>query len=418
MRRKAFLVIALLIFPSVTERGWSQSVETTPKPIPSQSANQTCEVDEAALGGTKNVHVYGNLFFSGQFGADDIAAIKAAGVQRIISLRTEGEVNWDEKKAVTDAGLEFSNVPFRGADDLTDELLGSLRQTLRKSADTKTLLHCGSANRVGAVWLAYRVLDEKAPLDKALVEAKTVGLRNPALQDRTIAYIQKEAEKAGRSNDATPQGDDIGARPEINAPFLDPHLDVQQWIDRFEVESREIYSSRSEILKTIDLQPGQTVADIGAGTGLFTRLMSPMVGSSGRVFAVDIAPAFLQHINETAEKTGLQNITPVLCSRRSVYLPRGIVDVAFVCDTYHHFEFPRETLASILAALKPGGRLVVVDFIREEGKSSDWIVGHVRAGKETVRAEIETAGFEFVSEPAVAGLQENYLFEFKKPAIQ
>jgi ubiquinone/menaquinone biosynthesis C-methylase UbiE len=97
-----------------------------------------------------------------------------------------------------------------------------------------------------------------------------------------------------------------------------------------------------------------------------------------------------------------------------VDLPPGSVDVAFVCDTYHHFEFPQRTLASLYRAIKPGGKLVVVDFIRIEGKSSAWILFHVRAGQEVVEKEITDAGFRKAGE--VKGLlKENYLVIFTKP---
>ena len=210
---------------------------------------------------------------------------------------------------------------------------------------------------------------------------------------------------------AAPQSD----QQDINAPFLDPKLDVAEFLKRFEVESREIFLARQEILKVLDVQNGHVVADIGAGTGLFTRLLSPLVGERGRVFAVEIAPAFLQYINESAEQQGLNNITPVLCSQRSTYLPSESLDLAFVCDTYHHFTFHQDSMASILRALKPGGQLVVIDFIREEGVSSEWILSHVRAGQAVVRAEIESAGFNFVEELRVPGLRENYALRFQKP---
>jgi predicted methyltransferase len=98
-----------------------------------------------------------------------------------------------------------------------------------------------------------------------------------------------------------------------------------------------------------------------------------------------------------------------------VDLPLNSVDLAFVCDTYHHFEFPERTLASLYRAIKPGGRLVVVDFIRVPGKSSDWIRNHVRAGQEVVEKEIAAAGFEKTDEVKDL-LKENYLVVFTKPA--
>ena len=157
------------------------------------------------------------------------------------------------------------------------------------------------------------------------------------------------------------------------------------------------------------------VADVGAGTGLFTRLLAKAVGPDGQVFAVDIAPKFLEHVQKTSREAGLRNVTPVLCNPDSVDLPANSIDLAFVCDTYHHFEFPERTLASLHRAIKPGGRLVVVDFVRVPGKSSDWVLGHVRAGQEVVEKEITAAGFEKTGEVKDL-LKENYLVVFTRPA--
>lgn len=204
-------------------------------------------------------------------------------------------------------------------------------------------------------------------------------------------------------------------KPGINREFLNPELQVEEWIGRFETESREVFAAREAIVAAVKLQDGMRVADVGAGTGLFTRLFSERVGAGGWVFAVDISPRFAEHLAALADAAELQNITPVLCAEDSVLLPPDCVDVIFVCDAYHHFEYPDATLASIHQALKPGGRLVVLDFERIPGESREWTLEHVRAGKGTFQSEIEAAGFEFASETDVAGLEENYFLTFRKP---
>jgi ubiquinone/menaquinone biosynthesis C-methylase UbiE len=201
-------------------------------------------------------------------------------------------------------------------------------------------------------------------------------------------------------------------KPGINDPFKDP--DVKGFREKFEGESREVSAKRAEIVAACKVKSGMVVADVGAGTGLFTRLFAKEVGPDGQVYAVDIAPKFLEHVQKTSRQAGLKNVTPVLCNQDSVDLPPASVDLAFVCDTYHHFEFPERTLASLHRALKPGGRLVVIDFVRVPGKSSDWILNHVRAGQEVVEKEIAAAGFEKTGE--VKGLPtENYLVTFTRP---
>jgi ubiquinone/menaquinone biosynthesis C-methylase UbiE len=200
-------------------------------------------------------------------------------------------------------------------------------------------------------------------------------------------------------------------KPGINDAFKNP--DLEKYKKTFEGESREVYVNREKIVAACGLKPGMVVADVGAGTGLFTRLFAKAVGDDGHVFAADIAPTFLDHIRTTCQKERIKNVSPVLCGEASVDLPRNLADVAFVCDTYHHFEFPQRTLDSIHKALKPGGRLVVVDFKRIPGTSSDWVLGHVRAGQEVVEREIASAGFKKAGEVKDV-VTENYLVVFEK----
>jgi predicted methyltransferase len=202
--------------------------------------------------------------------------------------------------------------------------------------------------------------------------------------------------------------------PTINQSFKSADLDVKSWAERFTGESREVYNARMEVLKTIGLRPGDRVADIGAGTGLYTRLFAQAVGPTGKVYANDIAPKFLAFIADNAAKEGLKNIETVQGGDRSTNLPDASVDVIFNSDVYHHFEYPLTMNADMLRALKPGGRLYVLEFEKVAGLSSANTMTHVRAPKETVIAEIEKAGFRLVRQEKVAGLRENYLLQFRK----
>ena len=204
-------------------------------------------------------------------------------------------------------------------------------------------------------------------------------------------------------------------RPGINEKFLDPNLKVDDWLKRFEVESREIFHARDAILEVCALKPGMRVADIGAGTGLYTRLFAEKVGPRGWVYAVEINGNFLKHIQERAKQEKQANITTVLCPEDSVGLPPESIDLAFICDVYHHFEYPHSSMASLYRALKPGGRLILIDFIRIEGKAREWVLGHVRAGEEVFRKEVEEVGFRFDAKLEVPGLEENYCLRFTKP---
>ena len=215
-----------------------------------------------------------------------------------------------------------------------------------------------------------------------------------------------------------PSSEEKSVRPGINEKFVDSKLDVTEWLGRFEVESREVFAFRTNVLKACGIEEGQNVADIGAGTGFFSRMFAEAVGEKGQVFAVDISPRFVEHLTRQGRKDKLANLEVVLCSDRSVKLPAESVDVAFVCDTYHHFEYPTSTLASIHDALKPGGTLIVIDFERIPGKSREFLLNHVRAGKDVFRSEIESAGFELVKEVGIEGFEENYFLKFRKIAAK
>ena len=364
--------------------------------------SKTFAIEKSSLGSTNNVHKAGKLFFAGQFSSDDIKAISDSEITRVVTLRTEGEIEFDEESAVVAAGMEFVRLPYKTPESLTDNVFDKARELL-KDQSKKTLFHCGSANRVAGVWLPYRVLDEGVPLKQALAEAAEIGLKKPFVKDKALAYIQRNL----LSNEQS-------VRPGINKGYKSSDFDVAKMVERFELESREIYLLQEKIVASCEIKPGDIVADVGAGTGLFSRLFSDAVGETGWVYAVDIAPRMVGHIVQEATKQGQQNVTGVVCPENSVSLPPNSVDLVFICDTYHHFEYPKSSLASIKRALRPGGRLVVIDFERIEGRSREWLLNHVRAGKETFRAEIQDAGFDFQEEKTIAGFRENYFLLFQK----
>jgi ubiquinone/menaquinone biosynthesis C-methylase UbiE len=206
---------------------------------------------------------------------------------------------------------------------------------------------------------------------------------------------------------------DASVKPGINDKFLDPKLKVDEWTPKFETESREIYHQRENILAAVGLKPGMAMADIGAGTGLFTLPFSQAVGETGKVYAVDIAKNFLAHIQARATKAHVANVQTIQCTGRSVELPEASIDLAFICDVYHHFEFPQASLATLHKALKPGGELVLIDFKRIPGESSDFVMGHVRAGQDVFEAEVTAAGFEKIGEVKDV-LKENYFVKFRR----
>ena len=212
-----------------------------------------------------------------------------------------------------------------------------------------------------------------------------------------------------------PPASEQSVRPGVNNGYLNPNLNVDKWMRRFEIESREVFAQRLTVLKAIGLQPGQHIADIGAGTGFYTELFAETTGPTGHVYAVDIAPNFLKRINKRSQARKLTNVTSVLGRENSITLPAGSLDKAFTCNVYHHLEYPKTSLASIYKALKPGGELIVIDFERIPGKSSSWVLNHMRAGEDVFSSEISGAGFQFVEKVTIPGFKENYFLRFKKP---
>ena len=202
-------------------------------------------------------------------------------------------------------------------------------------------------------------------------------------------------------------------RPGINEYYQDP--DFQVWAQRFESAGREVFDQRHAIVSALDLQPGMIVADIGAGTGLFTLLFAPQVGPGGRVLAVDISKVFMTNVARRATEQGYANVQTIVSTQRDTRLPPRSIDIAFLCDTYHHFEYPQDMLASIRHAIKPGGSLVVIDYRKDPDISTDWVMGHVRANEVAVIGEIEAAGFELLN--THDWLRDNYFLHFRRAEL-
>lgn len=207
---------------------------------------------------------------------------------------------------------------------------------------------------------------------------------------------------------------DVGADPAINQPWQSNEIDPL--VGRLESESREIFEHRERLVAEVAPRAGSTVADVGAGSGFLTLLLANAVGPSGKVFAVDINLSLLEEVERRAKAAKIGHIETRVAEQDETPLDPNTVDLVFICDTYHHFEKPRATMASIFDALRPGGELVLVDFERIEGKTEPFMLEHVRAGKEVFRQEVLDVGFELVREHEAVFLEENYMLRFRKPA--
>ncbi len=135
------------------------------------------------------------------------------------------------------------------------------------------------------------------------------------------------------------------------------------WLERPE---RELEENSALLLAALKLQPGDAVADIGAGTGYYTRRLAKLVGEKGTVYAVDIQPEMLELLTNKLAQAGVTNVKPVLGTLTDPKLPRASVDAILMVDVYHEFSHPYEMAAAMVEALRPGGRLIFVEFRGED----------------------------------------------------
>lgn len=164
---------------------------------------------------------------------------------------------------------------------------------------------------------------------------------------------------------------------------------------------RDSTQKPAELVAAMSLQPGMTVADIGTGAGYMLPHLSQAVGASGKVVAEDIFDEFLDKAKAKAAADRLANVDVVRGTEKSPNLPAGAVDVALALDSYHHWNYPADMLAGVRHGLKPGGRLVLVDYYRRKGamgnRDPEFVMKHIRLDRDEVIREVEANGFKLVS---------------------
>ena len=161
------------------------------------------------------------------------------------------------------------------------------------------------------------------------------------------------------------------------------------WLERPEREKEE---NTSLLLKNLSVKPGMLIADIGAGSGYHSALLSKMVGT-GKVFAVDVEPEMIAYLNERIKQEKLVRIVPVLSTEQKLPLPENTIDMMLLVDVYHEFSYPYEMTLSMRAALKPGGKLVLVEFRSEDATVPIKSI-HKMSEAQSIK-EFKAAGFAF-----------------------
>lgn len=183
------------------------------------------------------------------------------------------------------------------------------------------------------------------------------------------------------------------------------------WLERPEREEEERLSKLVELL---DLKPGQVAADIGAGSGVITMMMAEKVGPKGKVLAVDIQQEMLDLLSDKLNRRNLLNVDLVLGTEKSPKIPAGTVDLALMVDVYHELEFPHEMMGEMARSLKPGGRLVFVEYRREDPEVPIKLIHKMTEAQ--VRREAEQPEFGLKWKTTHKELPRQHVIVFEKPA--
>jgi predicted methyltransferase len=207
-------------------------------------------------------------------------------------------------------------------------------------------------------------------------------------------------------------GDPVRAEPPPtrgdDATTHQTFCDVEHWKAVFDDPARDEWQKPAEVVKALALRPGMTVADLGAGTGYFSRHLSAAVGSDGTVLAVEPEPKLLAHLRDRAEREKTANVVPILASLDNPRLPPRSVDVVLVVDTFHHIDDRVAYFGALRRVLRPGGRVAVVDW--EKRPLPVGPPPEHKLAREQVVDEMRAAGYALVAEPDVLPYQYVLIF--------
>jgi len=172
--------------------------------------------------------------------------------------------------------------------------------------------------------------------------------------------------------------------------------DVEQWVARFDDPARAEWQKPDEVVAALELKPGMSVADIGAGTGYFNSRLAEAVGPGGNVYPADIEPGMVDYMKKRAEKEGTPNVHPILAATDDPKLPEAGVDLVMIVDTYHHIDDRLKYFERLKHSLRPGGRVAIIDFHKRElpvGPPPEH-----KLDREFVVGEFESGGWKLAGE--------------------
>jgi ubiquinone/menaquinone biosynthesis C-methylase UbiE len=184
--------------------------------------------------------------------------------------------------------------------------------------------------------------------------------------------------------------------------------DIPHWASVFESPARAKWQKPDEVVRALNLKPGQTVVDIGAGTGYFTRRFARAVGASGKAIGLEIEPGMVAYMEADAKKLKLPNYQARLVKPDDPELAPHSVDVAFFCDVLHHIDDRAAYLRKLRPALKPGGRVAVLDFKKTAPIGPP---APMRIARDQMIAQFKQAGYRLVGEHDFLPYQ--YFLEFE-----
>lgn len=174
------------------------------------------------------------------------------------------------------------------------------------------------------------------------------------------------------------------------------HQDPKAYIAMLDDPARDEYQKPHEVITALDLKPSETIADIGAGSGYFTFRLAHHVGDAGRVYAVDVSPDMIVHLNRRIRDLQAKNVVSILSAPDDPLLADASIDRFFICDTWHHIGDHAHYLALMKKMLKPGGQVVMIDF-----KKTETPVGppmEMRIDRNDLLKEMDTNGFKLAAE--------------------